>query len=178
MEVVGASTSGNVVEGNYVGLDANGTSNTGTANVYGIVVQSAIGTIIGGTTPAARNVISGNDYGVYLNGSDTSILEGNYIGTDPTGMTSLGNAYWGVRATQSDAKIGGITATPGAGAGNVISGNGGAGLIVFASGAGAPVTIEGNIIGLNAAGNAGLANGATGGTKTRAASMWKTARVG
>ena len=56
----GASTSGNLVEGNYIGTDITGTNavpNT-LAGVY--LPFGASGNIIGGTVAGARNVISGN----------------------------------------------------------------------------------------------------------------------
>jgi Ca2+-binding RTX toxin-like protein len=148
-----AATSNNLIEGNYIGPSP--TASTGLGNVYGINVVSAMSTTIGGMTAAARNIISANEYGVYLNG-DTSVVEGNYIGTDPTGTSALANTYIGVRTASSHATIGGLTATPGTGPGNVISGNGLTGLVLFSA---SPVVVQGNIIGLNAAGNAALANG-------------------
>ena len=132
-------------------------------NVFGIIISDATDTIIGGTTPSARNVISGNEYGVRFTGGDTSLLEGNYIGTDPTGMIAEGNTYFGVSAYYGDggsmAQIGGLTATPGTGTGNVISGNGTQNLVIYQARLQA---IEGNIIGLNATGTAALGNATTG----------------
>ena len=169
IELDDSSTSNNVVEGNYVGLKPDGSS--GGVNVYGILVFNATGTIIGGTTPAARNIISANDYGVFLRGGDTTLLEGNYIGTDPTGMIAEGNYYWGVDAYYgsggSRATIGGLTSAPGTGAGNVISGNGAFG-VTPANASNITIldanlqAIEGNIIGLNAAGTAALGVASTG----------------
>ena len=59
---------------------------------------------IGGTSAAARNIISGNGQasnfsgGLYIIGSGTSanLVEGNYIGTDVNGTANLGNAWTGV----------------------------------------------------------------------------------
>ena len=63
----GSGASGNLVAGNYVGTDATGTAIIAGSN-YGVEVASAAsGNTIGGTTAAARNVISGNaDDGVWL----------------------------------------------------------------------------------------------------------------
>jgi hypothetical protein len=73
--------------------------------------------LIGGTTAAARNVISGNLEGTY---STTSVtVQGNYIGTNATGTAAVGNSSWGV-FLGGNSIIGGTTA----GAGNVISANG------------------------------------------------------
>src|SRR5262249_5267932 len=149
--ITGATTSNNLVQGNYVGLNAAGTASLG--NVYGILVSGATGTTIGGTTAAARNVISGNEVGVRFDSEDTSLFEGNYVGTDPTGTSAVPNGvgmsvyYGGIGG--SHAVIGGLTPTPGTGAGNVISGNSSTGVALFGS---SPPAFEGNIIGLNAAG--------------------------
>lgn len=71
-------------------------------------------TVVGGTEPASRNVISGqSDYGVGGGG----IVQGNYIGTNAKGTQAIANAI-GIQA-DSGMIIGG----PAAGAGNVISGN-------------------------------------------------------
>ena len=61
-----------VVAGNYVGIGSNGTTPLGNAN-YGVwVTGTAIGTRIGGTHEAERNVISGNGgHGVYIQGTAT-----------------------------------------------------------------------------------------------------------
>src|SRR5207248_4971602 len=55
--------------------------------------------------------------------------------------------------------VGGLASAPGTGAGNVISGNGGNGLLLYAA---TDSAVEGNLIGLNAAGSARLANGGSG----------------
>lgn len=71
-------------------------------------------TVVGGTEPASRNVISGqSDYGVGGGG----MVHGNYIGTNAKGTKAIANAI-GIQA-DSGMIIGG----PAAGARNVISGN-------------------------------------------------------
>ncbi len=81
---------GSVIAGNFVGTDFAGTSAIG--NIYGIGVEDVGNVTIGGTTPAARNLISGNSIGILANGNvdDSSIL-GNYIGTSRSGDTSVSN---------------------------------------------------------------------------------------
>ena len=84
----------------------------------------ATGTIVGGTTPSARNVISGSEgAGVSLAETTGCVVEGNYIGTDVTGTQPIGN-YDGVligedNLAASNNTIGGTEP----GAGNVILGN-------------------------------------------------------
>ena len=117
----------NLVEGNYIGLNAAGTGNLGNST-SGIVVNGGTDNTIGGTTAADRNVISGNGYdGIDLiAGADDNLVEGNYIGTDYTGNVVVGNSNVGMVVDQGGGghnTIGGLTSTPGTGAGNVISGN-------------------------------------------------------
>src|SRR5262249_20225625 len=97
---------GNVVSGNYIGLRAD---NTGTIfNVFGLR-DDAVDTRIGGTTPGERNVISGNqDHGLILAGSDATV-EGNYIGTDATGMSAFPNGLFGIADGGVRTIIGGLT---------------------------------------------------------------------
>ncbi len=156
-----ATTTSNVIEGDYIGLRPDGTTG---GNSYGIIINYANLTLIGGPLPSERNIISGNgDTGVYFRTEDTSLLEGDYIGTDPTGMIAEGN-YQGIALSYggfgSLATIGGPTPTPGTGVGNVISGNTLYNIEVFDA---APKAIEGNIIGLNATGTASLGGASTAG---------------
>ena len=150
----------NTVEGNYIGTDVTGTA--ALANGTGIQISGGSDNVIGGTTGAARNTISGNSQDGVLIGypyvGSGNIVEGNYIGTDATGTAALGNGA-GVIVADSNNIIGGLTPIPGTGAGNVISGNGVG--IGFNFGVGSPAdtndnSVEGNIIGLNAAGTATL----------------------
>jgi uncharacterized repeat protein (TIGR01451 family) len=127
-------TTGNVVQGNFIGTDATGTK--AIPNLYGI--EAASNELIGGTTPGARNVISGNKQMGIIMGGDVSgtLIQGNYIGTDATGTLPLGNGRYGLElassgGVQSNNTVGGTTA----GSGNVIAFNGatsgdGAGIVV------------------------------------------------
>ena len=141
-----APGSGNVISGNRIGISLNdsvtnriagnfiGPNTTGNAavpNNYGILVSGgSSGNTIGGTTAAERNIISGNSsHGVVL-GSNTveQKIEGNYIGTDVTGLNPLGNGDAGVFVDQaSTCLIGGDPA----GAGNRIAYNAAAGIYLY-----------------------------------------------
>ena len=70
-------------------------------------------------------MISGNNIGIDdvggLNGGNS--IEGDLIGTNASGLAALGNTSIGINVTSFGNTIGGLTATPGTGAGNVISGN-------------------------------------------------------
>ncbi len=111
----GASTT--VIAGNLIGTDAAGTADLG--NAQSGVLTDALDVRIGGTTAAARNVISGNgDAGITLDGSDDNIIQGNRIGTKADGTGSLGNEDGIVIRNAADNNAIGGTAT---GAGNVIA---------------------------------------------------------
>jgi len=132
MLVKDPGTSGNVVEGNYAGLDAGGT--TAIPDDFGVIVYNgATNNLIGGTSAGAANYVSGNYYGVCVTDPGTSgnFIEGNYIGTDNTGTNGVGN-YYNV-ALQNNATgnvIGGVNA----GAGNVIAFAGWDGVVLFEAG--------------------------------------------
>ncbi len=151
---------GAVIVGNYIGTDVNGTAALGNAG-YGISIQ-ATGNTVGGTTAAARNVISGNGFGVNLGAAGTDLF-GNYIGLDATGNAALPNISGGVGIGVSVNADGAVVGGTDPGEGNVISGNvpvnpnNGRGVSI---GAGMDnVRVEGNLIGTNAAGTAGISNG-------------------
>ena len=87
----------NAVKGNFIGTNVSGTS--ALPNLLGIEINNAPDNTIGGSRPAARNLISGNDSdGVqFVNAlaRDNAVL-GNLIGTDKEGTGDLGNAGSGV----------------------------------------------------------------------------------
>src|SRR5262249_39320006 len=91
---VAISARGMVLQGNRTRTDVSGTS--AVSNRIGVLVQvfNAYQCLIGGTTAAARNLVSGNRFaGVQISGSGDDTVEGNYIGTDVTGTAALGNGY-------------------------------------------------------------------------------------
>ncbi|MCA1971595.1 MAG: tandem-95 repeat protein [Caenispirillum sp.] len=154
IDVSGAN--GVVIAGNWIGLDSLGTGAAGNAN--GVNLHNARDNIIGGSTAAERNVISGNQSGLIVGaGSTGNLIRGNYIGTDYSGSMAVANSTEGMWVNSPGNVIGGTMA----GQGNVISGNQGwtgIGLGPSASG----TLIAGNLIGLNAAGSAALANAGNG----------------
>ena len=156
----GVGTSGNLVEGNYVGTDITGTNaipNT-LAGIYLPFPGGPSGNIIGGTVAGARNVISGNYYGVYLASPGTAgnLVEGNYIGVTPDGTHAVGSAFTGVIifAGATNNTIGGTAA----GAGNLISGFFGYGVYISDAGTSGNL-VQGNIIGADLTGTNALGNG-------------------
>ena len=154
---ISIGSSGNHIEGNYIGPDAAGTS-ASFPNNNGVLIVGGSGNVVGGTTPDTRNLISANGFnGVSINSpSLDNFVQGNLIGTNAAGTAALANAGAGVQVSGPDNTIGGTAA----GAGNVISGNSGFG--VFLTDSVPSVTtgtvIQGNLIGTNAAGTAAVAN--------------------
>jgi hypothetical protein len=92
--------SGNRVEGNFIGTDSLG-GRDGQGNEDGVFILDGQNNVVGGNTPAARNLISGNDrdgvriFGTSL-GTDANKVLNNYIGTDKFGTGNLGNGGVGV----------------------------------------------------------------------------------
>src|SRR5207302_4947056 len=87
------SSAGNIVQGNFIGTNAAGTAALG--NGTGVLITQPNNTI-GGTTPGAGNVISGNtDTGLFIFTTNTQV-QGNLIGTN-AGGDALGNLRWGIR---------------------------------------------------------------------------------
>ncbi len=124
-----------VVEGNFVGTDPTGTAAEG--NSIGV---SCTYCRVGGSTPASRNLVSGNSVtGISASGS----IQGNYAGTDRSGMLPLGNAI-GIVARGTAAVEGNLVAfNTGVGVqtidgstirGNSVFSNGGLGLDVGTAG--------------------------------------------
>ena len=114
---------GDTVQGNYIGTNAAGTAALANGS-SGVLISGSADNTIGGTTAAARNIISGNTGdGIDITGSGTTgnLVEGNYIGTNAAGTAAVANQLAGIDLASgaSSNTIGGTTA----GAGNVISGN-------------------------------------------------------
>ena len=102
--------------------------------------------------------------GIQIGGTTSidNVVAGNYVGTDSTGKAALGNVGNGIEILElaSENTIGGLTATPGSGLGNLISGNGfgtgGDGVLI--SGGGTDNVLLGNLIGTDVTGKLALAN--------------------
>jgi titin len=142
------TTSGlNAVQGNLVGVGANGTLPLGNQR-SGIRIEGTEN-LIGGPSEIARNVISANGRnGIDIVGATATgnRVQRDVIGADAGGTASLGNAGHGVYVEATGANVIG-DALGGTGAGNTIAFNDGGG-IVLASGASAArgVAILGNVI--------------------------------
>ena len=140
--VSGTSTSGinvsdspdSFVVGNLVGTNAAGDSVIPVAG-DGIALFNSENAMIGGTTPDARNVVSGSHVGIDVgDGAHVNQVVGNFVGTDVTGTKPLGNQAAGIH-------VGGP---------HIVTGN-----VIAASGLGINVdtpnsVIQGNFIGTDA----------------------------
>lgn len=170
-----AVTTGIVVQNNYIGMNAAGTTAV-TGSQQGIRLSDIIGATIGGASGSLGgscngvcNLIAGasNSVGIIILGTTATsssghLVQGNFFGTDVTGTAARPNGNG-----SADIQIsGGGSVTIGgtvAGTGNLISGeiNQGAGITIDSGGAG-PVTIQGNFIGTTTTGNALLGNSGPG----------------
>ena len=120
IDIVGSGVTGHLIQGNYIGVDPDGSSGGGNNDV-GIAIISGSGNTIGGTSAGAGNVISSNKEGIEINTAN-NIVQGNYIGTDVTRRLNRGNrADDGIeiRADATGNMIGGTAV----GAGNLIAYN-------------------------------------------------------
>ena len=129
--VTGSGTDNNIIKGNYIGTDAGGTVAVPNGSIGMYLSTGAQSNIVGGTTAAERNVISGNGArGVRISstGTNLNIIQGNYIGTDKDGTAPLANSSTGVYILDGaqNNTIGG-TAT---GEGNTIAYNGADGVYI------------------------------------------------
>ncbi len=118
---ISIESAGNTIAGHFIGINAAGAATF--ANGHGVYISNVGGNTIGGSSAADRNVISGNNVGVFMWGSSAT---GNFV----QGITSVpiqqvtsavANTSYGVwlASGATGNTIGGAVS----GAGNVISGN-------------------------------------------------------
>ena len=149
----------NVVYGNYIGTDVNGTSSVGNFSL-GVALRGVAKTTIGG------NLISGNNGdGILISGphapeaDQPNVLFGNRIGTDVTGMAILENYGNGVHVVNDERTY--IGTFDNMDERNLISGNHLSGVRIESL-TGDLNAIWNNFIGTNAAGTGALHNGQNG----------------
>jgi parallel beta-helix repeat protein len=151
----------NVIAGNRVGTNDAGTVALGNGgdgvflggSCDGGTCAGSSSNTIGGTTPAAGNMISGQaGDGVHIDGQGagiSNVVEGNTIGARHSGPAALGNHGAGVLA--SDSAVNDTIGGTGSGSGNTIDANGGPGVLIGTSAAdsGTHAAVQGNIIEAN-----------------------------
>ncbi len=129
-----------IIQNNYIGTDADGTTSAGRS-------ESAVNVRTGATNTVIRgNLLSGSGFaGVEISDSTTMFTEitDNYIGVDRTGTAVLANIASGIKINQSAQNT---TVS-----GNIIGGNAGEAGIYLEGISG--TTIQNNYIGTNAAGD-------------------------
>jgi len=159
VEISGVGTDGNQVLGNLIGLEPDGTTAMPNAADGLVIGEGASRNVVGGTTSAARNVISGhqadNAVGVRIRvGSNSNDIVGNYVGTDSSGATARPNRD-GISIESSN------TNTL---RGNLVSGNDFRGITISGTAAGRASgnRVEGSMIGTNPAGSLPIPNGSDG----------------
>ena len=139
-----------LVEGDWIGLTPAGMSAPNSND--GVFLDGVPGVSVGGTSLAARNILTAN-FGAGVAASDATgaVVQGNFIGTDPSGTIGIGNGL-GVALVQSpSASIGGASAS----ASNVISANFGDGIQLNDS---VDALIERNLIGTDVTGTVPMGN--------------------
>jgi uncharacterized repeat protein (TIGR01451 family) len=135
-----------VIQQNKIGTTPDGHSSLANGDV-GIAIGGGSGNVVGGTSAATRNLISGNaGHGVFLSSPGAgTVVRGNWIGLKADGVAPMGNKGSGVRVVSANGglTIGG-TIPP---EGNRIAYNGGGGVVVES---GTGTTIRTNSIHRNA----------------------------
>ena len=96
----GGGADPNLVLGNWVGVDSSGIHPLGNA-FEGILLSPGGRVIVGGASPAERNVIGGNAWqngfpGGVLLACDDCLVSGNYIGVGADGVTAVANIRTGI----------------------------------------------------------------------------------
>ena len=158
---------GNIIQGNFVGVAADGVSSVGNRtepapapgtaegnNLFGIEISGGNLNTIGGTTAGARNVVGFNGDGIEIdNGAQQNVIQGNFVGVGADGVTAVKNLLHGIALRSSNGfgtPLGpaqpnepgvsfNLIGGTAAGAGNLVEFNGTAGIAVF----GNPVSASG-----------------------------------
>lgn len=160
VSLTGTYSYGNVIAGNYIGVDRSGNVALGnhkmgvnmgspfggSNNAHDNSIGGLTGVNPGGSCTGQCNVISGNYWsGVYISGNTggNNQIIGNFIGPGVSGGNRIGNLQDGIGIVDSsNNRIGG----PAASARNLISGNGYNGVVV--TGVSSGTRLEGNYVGL------------------------------
>jgi hypothetical protein len=157
IRMTGAGTQGNVVVGIWCGLRGDGSIVDPVQDDCVQIQNGSTDNRIGGPAPEDRNVLSASAQGAGIrlehDATRDNVIEGNYIGTDPSGTVARGNQSGiGIMEHASDTTI----------RGNLISGNVTQG--IFAVNASTEfgrtsTELRDNTIGADASGDRPLGNG-------------------
>ena len=152
--IVGPNANDNIVQGNYIGTNATGTTQVGHSSVG--IGLSGSNNLVGGPLPGAANVIVGtNSYGmnIFSPSGAFNTIQGNYIGTNAAGSIGLYNLTNGI-VIDTGAHDNSIKD-------NVIARNNRHGIYILDA-TSANNVIQGNWIGTDIAGTASLPNSENG----------------
>ncbi|HEV3443385.1 MAG TPA: DUF4214 domain-containing protein [Gemmataceae bacterium] len=165
IHIVGSANAptSNLVQGNFVGVNAAGTGSVGVRPAgsaagtvagnfrSGIEISGGVVNTIGGSSPGAGNVIGYNLDGIELdNGAQNNVIQGNFSGLGADGVTNVGNLLHGI-VLRNDGNLPpplgpgqiqeppvsqnliGGIASAGASPGNVVAFNGTGGVAIFSN---------------------------------------------
>jgi uncharacterized repeat protein (TIGR01451 family) len=148
------------ITGNFIGTNPAGTSAPANMGGYSIRIGGVGGNnvVIGGPAAADRNLLSGYEQGgiivsaSFSSHSNAALIEGNYVGTDVTGMVSLAPPLTGLGINI----VGGppTDVTNAAVVGNLVSGNPAGGIQDTGTGG----VVQGNLVGTQRDGVGALGN--------------------
>ncbi len=125
--IYGTGATGNLVFGNFIGTALNGSRVMGNSGDGLLLTGGASQNQIGGIYSSMQNVIGGNGgNGIDINNAALNVIQGNAIGTTPTGSQALGNAGSGIWVSGDSNLIGGLTPVMA----NVIRNNGTVGVTI------------------------------------------------
>ncbi len=110
------TASGNQIQGNFVGVAADGLSSVGNRtepapapgtaegnNLFGIEISGGNNNTVGGTMAGARNVVGRNADGITIdNGGQGNQIQGNFVGVGADGVTPAGNILHGISLRSSN----------------------------------------------------------------------------
>jgi CSLREA domain-containing protein len=156
--ISGAASDGAVIQGNIIGLNAAADARleaTPTTGADGIRLTGVTNAVIGGSTTAERNIVSGNyGNGIVVTGTATgTTIDGNYVGVSGIGEDPLPNLSGGIRLSNT------VDVSVGSNQKNLISGNDAPGMVISSS---SSITVENNVIGLDVDGDTIIGNTAYG----------------
>jgi hypothetical protein len=158
------------IDGCFIGTNATGTAALG--NDTGILLISD-DNLVGGATPAARNLIAGNTTGIQIgtgiaqappNTARNNLVTGNLIGTNAAGTAALPGQSTGIVVQMDSSSFSGHSSSiggPGPQFRNVISGQAQDGVLLAGGSLLGPGQndVLGNYIGTDVTGTAALPNG-------------------
>jgi len=135
----GVGSAGTSIRNNYIGLNVSGTTAVPNGS-NGIHAAFTHDIEVGGPSNSSRNVIAGNQFGIYIEKGDRWTIANNYIGVNSGGSAIRSNRAAGIRF--GDSSISNVIER------NLIAGNNGPGLLF--EGGSRYYTVRGNSIGVGA----------------------------